>query len=143
VGALLMVGLAVCGIFVFGRRLPVASASRRVDGAPVASRAPATSVPSVSTAITSTSSTRGAVERVLMMRAIEATWVRVQPDGGEPTEETLAPGSVRQWHSAGRFRVTLGNARGVNLELDGQTLPALGERGRVVRDVIVPPEDRP
>ena len=72
------------------------------------------------------------------MRAIETTWVRVQPDGGEPTEETLAPGMVREWHSAGSFRVTLGNAGGVELELDGQAVPALGQRGRVVRDVIVP-----
>jgi hypothetical protein len=73
-----------------------------------------------------------------MMRAIEATWVRVPPDGGEPTEETLAPGAVREWRSTGRFRVTLCNAGGVELELDGQALPALGEPGWVVRDVIVP-----
>ena len=76
--------------------------------------------------------------RLYEVRAIEATWVRIQPDGGEPTEETLAPGAVREWRSTGRFRVTLGNAGGVELELDGQALPALGERGRVVRDVIVP-----
>ena len=29
------------------------------------------------------------------------------------------------------------------LDLDGQTLPALGERGRVVQEVILPFEDRP
>jgi cytoskeleton protein RodZ len=80
---------------------------------------------------------------VLLVRAVEATWVRVKPDGGEQTEETLAPGTVREWRSAGRFHVTLGNAGGVELELDGQALPALGERGRVVRDVTVPPEALP
>jgi hypothetical protein len=77
------------------------------------------------------------------MRAVEATWIRVQPDGGESSEETLAPGSVREWRGTGRFHVTLGNARGVELELDGQALPVLGERGRVVRDVLVPPEVQP
>ena len=38
------------------------------------------------------------------------------------------PGAVREWRSAGRFRVTLGNAGGVELELDGRALPALGIR---------------
>ena len=74
------------------------------------------------------------------MRAVDTTWVRVQPDGGESTEETLAPGAVREWRSAGRFHVTLGNAGGVELELDGRALPALGSAGQVVRDATVPGE---
>jgi hypothetical protein len=85
----------------------------------------------------------GSAERVLAVRAIEATWVRVQPDGAEPSEETLSPGSVCERHSAGRFHVTLGDAGAVELELDGQPLPALGERGRVVRNVTVPGEAQP
>jgi cytoskeleton protein RodZ len=82
-------------------------------------------------------------ERVLVLRAIDTTWVRIQPDGGAATEETLAPGAVREWRSAGRFRVTLGNAGGVELELDGRALPALGAAGRVARDVIIPGESEP
>ena len=77
------------------------------------------------------------------MRAIDTTWVRVRPDGAKPTEETLSPGSVREWRSSGRFHVTLGNAGGVELELDGQVLPALGARGQVVRDATVPGESGP
>ena len=77
------------------------------------------------------------------MRAIDTTWVRVQPDGAEPTEETLSPGSVREWRSPGRFHVTVGNAGGVELELDGRALPALGAPGQVVRDATVPGEAQP
>ena len=138
--ALLLVALCTGGILMFGHRQPDAGASRRTGVAVTASPAPAGTGPSVSTATASTSGPLALAERVLMMRAIEATWVRVLPDGGEPTEETLAPGAVREWHSTGRFRVTLGNAGGVELKLDGQELPALGERGRVVRDVTVPSE---
>ena len=141
VGAVLLAGLGVAGLFTLGRRHP--EAGRRTGEATAASRAPTVPVPSVSTAIASAPSVPGPVERVLVVRAAETTWVRIQPDGGEPTEETLAPGSVREWRSAGRFRVTLGNAGGVELELDGQALPALGERGRVVRDVVVPSEVQP
>jgi cytoskeleton protein RodZ len=83
-----------------------------------------------------------AAERVLVMRAVDTTWVRVTPDGGPPSEETLAPGAVRQWKSARAFRVTIGNAGGVQLELDGRALPALGGRGQVVHTTI-PDERRP
>jgi cytoskeleton protein RodZ len=83
------------------------------------------------------------LERVLLVRAIETTWVRVRPDGAAPTEETLQPGTMREWRSAGRFHVTLGNAGGVELQLDGQALPALGARGQVIRDATVPGEPRP
>ena len=85
----------------------------------------------------------GPAERVLVMRAVEATWIRVQPDGGESSEETLAPGTVREWRSPGRFHVTLGNAGGVELELDGQALPVLGGAGQVVRDVTRAPRVQP
>jgi cytoskeleton protein RodZ len=81
--------------------------------------------------------------RVLVLRATDTTWVRVQPDGGAVTEETLAPGAVREWRSPGRFRVTLGNAGGVELELDGRALPSLGAAGRVARDVLIPAESEP
>jgi hypothetical protein len=77
------------------------------------------------------------------MRAIDTTWVRVQPDGARPTEETLSPGSVREWRSAGRFHITVGNAGGVELELDGRALPSLGAPGQVVRDATLPVEARP
>jgi hypothetical protein len=80
---------------------------------------------------------------VLVLRATDTTWVRVQPDGGAVTEETLAPGAVREWRSPGRFRVTLGNAGGVELELDGRALPSLGATGRVARDVLIPAESEP
>jgi cytoskeleton protein RodZ len=82
-------------------------------------------------------------DRVLVMRATDTTWVRVQPDGGPVTEETLSPGTVREWRSGGRFRVTLGNAGGVELELDGRALPALGSAGQVVRDATIPREFQP
>jgi cytoskeleton protein RodZ len=82
-------------------------------------------------------------DRVLVMRATDTTWVRVQPDGGPVTEETLSPGAVREWRSAGRFRVTLGNAGGVALELDGRALPALGSGGQVVKDATIPSESPP
>jgi cytoskeleton protein RodZ len=78
--------------------------------------------------------------RVLVIRADATTWIRVKPDDEPAWVETLAPGTEREWRTAGRFHVTLGNAGGVRLELDGQKLPRLGKPGEVVRDVTLPSE---
>jgi hypothetical protein len=78
--------------------------------------------------------------RVLVLRADEATWVRVLPEPGRVSEALLPPGTARRWWSAGRFRVTVGNAGGVRAELDGAPLPALGARGQLVRGLVLPPE---
>jgi cytoskeleton protein RodZ len=148
-----VVMLGVAGIFMLGRRQPHAVASREAGATMTASRsstapppmAPAAPAPppAAPAPVAPASSVAGSVERVLLMRAIDTTWVRVQPDGAGPTEETLSPGSVREWRSAGRFRVNLGNAGGVELELDGRALPALGAPGQVVRDATVPGETKP
>jgi cytoskeleton protein RodZ len=76
--------------------------------------------------------------RIVVVRADEAVWVRVEPAEGRASEELLPAGAVREWRSAGRLTVTLGNAGGVRVEVDGRALGPLGERGRVVRHVIEP-----
>ena len=168
VGSVLVATIGALAIFLLGRRHPDAIASRGTGATMTASRAPAVapsaeraapappvgpasdpepSAPAPTVAATTpvapASSVEGPVERVLLMRARDTTWVRVQPAGAEPSEETLSPGSVREWRSPGQFRVTLGNAGGVELELDGRALPALGTPGQVVRDVTVPAESGP
>jgi hypothetical protein len=156
--SVLVVALGLAGILLLGRRQPDAVASRGAGATMTASRSstvpppaerampapPTPAPPAGATApVAPASSVPGSVERVLLMRAIDTTWVRVQPDGAGPTEETLSPGSVREWRSPGRFHVTLGTAGGVQLELDGRALPAMGAPGQVVRDATVPGEAQP
>ena len=107
-----------------------AEVATEVDGGPGVARRPGRTDPT-------TGATAGPL-RTLVMRANETTWIRVQPEHEPVWVETLEPGAVREWRSAGHFRVTLGNAGGVRLELDGQALPVLGTRGQVVRDVVLP-----
>jgi cytoskeleton protein RodZ len=80
---------------------------------------------------------------VLVARAHEATWVSVRAGEGAASQEVLEAGSVREWQTAGRFTVTVGNAGGLTLELDGVALPPLGAHGQVVRDVRLPREPTP
>lgn len=76
----------------------------------------------------------------LVARASEPTWISVQTDDGRVVQELLPAGATREWTSPKRFVLTIGNAGGVALELNGQPLPPLGARGAVVRQLIVPSE---
>ncbi|HUF93276.1 MAG TPA: helix-turn-helix domain-containing protein [Candidatus Limnocylindria bacterium] len=78
----------------------------------------------------------------LVARAVEPTWIRVRTEDGRSTEETLPPGEVREWVSDRPFVLTVGNAGGITLELNGRTLPSLGARGAVISRLVVPPETR-
>jgi cytoskeleton protein RodZ len=76
----------------------------------------------------------------LMVRAIEPTWLRVQADEGQVAEELLQTGAVREWSAAKRFTLTVGNAGGLEIDLDGKRLPPLGARGAVIQRLVLPPE---
>lgn len=74
----------------------------------------------------------------LIARVSEPTWIRVRMDDGRSTEETIPAGEVREWVSKTPFVLTVGNAGGVMLELNGRPLPPLGARGAVISRLVVP-----
>jgi cytoskeleton protein RodZ len=74
----------------------------------------------------------------LVARTTERTWIRVRTEDGHATEEEIPPGQVREWVSNRQFTLTVGNAGGLSLELNGRPLPALGTRGEVVRGMVLP-----
>lgn len=74
----------------------------------------------------------------LVIRAVDATWIRVQPDEGRATEELLPAGASREWSAERRFLVTIGNAGGVEVALNGKVLPPLGPKGTVIQRLELP-----
>lgn len=74
----------------------------------------------------------------LVVKAIEPTWIRVQMDGGTSVQELLPAGATRAWTAERRFVLTVGNAGGLELVLNGRRLPPLGERGAVIRELALP-----
>ena len=76
----------------------------------------------------------------LVARAIEPTWMRVRTEEGRTTEETIPAGQIREWFSSRPFTLTIGNAGGVKLELNGRPIPSLGPSGVVIPRVVVPTE---
>ena len=76
----------------------------------------------------------------LLIRAVEPTWIRVQVDQGQVAEELLQAGAVREWTAARRFVLTVGNAGGLEVDLNGRRIPALGARGAVIQRLVLPVE---
>ena len=74
----------------------------------------------------------------LLIKALEPSWIRVQPDEGRATEELLPAGASREWSAERRFLVTIGNAGGVELALNGKALPPLGPKGTVIQRLELP-----
>lgn len=75
----------------------------------------------------------------LIARTTEPTWVRVRMEDGRLVEETIQPGQNREWVSNRPFVLTIGNAGGIALELNGRALPRLGASGAVINGLVVPP----
>lgn len=75
----------------------------------------------------------------LVARVNEPTWIRVRMEDGRSTEETIPAGEIREWVSNGPFVLTVGNAGGIALELNGRALPPLGPRGAVIPRLVIPP----
>src|SRR5207237_6776916 len=59
----------------------------------------------------------------LVARVAKRTWVRVRMDNGQVTEEKLKAGAMRMWVSNRPFVISIGNAGGVRLGMNGRRLP--------------------
>jgi cytoskeleton protein RodZ len=74
----------------------------------------------------------------LNIEASSPTWVRIVVDDQPPKEMIIKTGEAREWSAQQGFTVSLGNAGGVTLNLNGQPLPPVGKTGQVVRNLRLP-----
>jgi cytoskeleton protein RodZ len=68
---------------------------------------------------------------VLQVAATERAWVAVDADGRTVLQKVLNPNEVENLKGHDSFDVTVGNAQGVVLTLNGETLKPLGRHGEV------------
>lgn len=76
---------------------------------------------------------------VLELRTLETTWVVVRSDENEPREALLQAGETVKWKARERFLLTLGNAGGVEVRLNGELRGPFGETGVVRRNLELRP----
>ena len=75
---------------------------------------------------------------LLRIEAKEQAWIRVVIDNQQQKDVLLKPGEKIEWTAKGEFLLTLGNAGGVVLNLNGKELPPLGKSGQVLRNIQLP-----
>jgi cytoskeleton protein RodZ len=80
-----------------------------------------------------TFSDTGADELLLEISARSEVWLYITVDGSQIWQGILQPNQTRQVQAAESIRLTVGNAGGVELMLNGKPLGALGRPGEVKR----------
>jgi cytoskeletal protein RodZ len=71
----------------------------------------------------------------LRAEARRATWIAVSVDGSTKREVTLHPGATAQWSARHGFVVSIGDAEGIALYLNGTPVTLAGGRGRVIQNL--------
>lgn len=105
---------------------PDAAAGTEMKEAPEVEPAPTQTAAEPSTETTT-------ADHVLVLEAIEETWLQVENAAGEKENRLMKPGEQRRWDVSERIRLWLGNAGGIRATWDGRTLKPFGKRGQVVR----------
>ncbi len=77
--------------------------------------------------------------QTLEVEATQLTWVVVQSDQEAPNEALLQPGQRITWKAQKQFLLTLGNAAGVVVRLNGESQGPFGKPGQVVRNIRLRP----
>jgi len=78
---------------------------------------------------------------ILSATVIEEVWVSIAIDGKEEAQELLLVGDSRTWEAEESLKIRVGNAGGIELELNGEPLEPLGEKGQVVTRTFVREEE--
>lgn len=74
---------------------------------------------------------------VLVVKAKSKTWLQVKVDGRVAFQNTLARGAAETWTADKKIEMMVGNAAGIELELNGRALGRIGRPGQVLRQVTV------
>ena len=73
---------------------------------------------------------------VLKAVAVEKTWMRILSDEQQVSDVLLQPKETTSWTARRQFRITIGNAGGIELFLNGVSQGRLGKSGEVVHLVL-------
>jgi len=71
-------------------------------------------------------------KKVLEIKAIAKTWIRIEPDTGPAEELMMSPGDIQVFTAKEGFRLLTGNAGGIRLRFNGRELPVLGKANQTL-----------
>lgn len=71
-------------------------------------------------------------KKILEIKALAKTWIRVETDTGATEEVMMAPGDIQVFTAKESFNLQTGNAGGMRLRYDGRELPVLGKMNQTL-----------
>lgn len=71
-------------------------------------------------------------KKILEIKALAKTWIRVETDTGAVEEVMMAPGDLQVFTANETFNLQTGNAGGVRLRYDGKEMPVLGKMNQTL-----------
>lgn len=74
----------------------------------------------------------------LVLEFDEPSWIEIAADGEKVFGGLVSAGEIRRFEARETFALTLGNAGGVRVSVDGRPVVRLGRPGQVVRNVVLP-----
>jgi cytoskeleton protein RodZ len=74
----------------------------------------------------------------LVLEFDQDSWTKLSAGGQTLFMGLIRKGEVKRFQARGGFRLSLGNAGGVRVTIDGRALESLGRAGEVVRDLRLP-----
>jgi len=76
----------------------------------------------------------------LSIRAKEDSYIYLKSDGKTVFQGVLKKGYAEAWSAKNKMELTVGNAGGIDLNVNGNPLPALGKRKQTVKNIIITKE---
>ncbi|MDD4908659.1 MAG: helix-turn-helix domain-containing protein [Candidatus Omnitrophica bacterium] len=76
----------------------------------------------------------------LNIHARENSWLKIKVDGKTVFEGILKKGQSGNWRGKDKIELNIGNAGGIDLDVNGKTISPLGKKSRSVRHAIVTKE---
>ncbi len=117
---------------------PTPRAPLAAGGAAEVAIASALATPDVTPATGATGTAPAAGTHQLRILAAEEPWLSLGIDDEPKHNILLQPGETRSWTAARTFTLTIGNAGGITVTIDGRELASLGRPGWVVRELQLP-----
>jgi cytoskeletal protein RodZ len=76
----------------------------------------------------------------LNIHARENSWLRVRVDGNTVFDGVLKKGQSVNWRGTDKIELNIGNASGIDLDVNGKTISPLGKKSRSVKHAMVTKE---
>lgn len=76
-------------------------------------------------------------EITLVIRAQENSFLTVRVDGKLVYQRMLSKGKAENWIAKEKIELSVGNAGGVTLEINGKVFSSLGRRGQAIKNIVI------